>query len=128
MIESFEIWIIIGILLFLADLVIILRLINGRGEKDKSLIFAEHQKDELLNRAAGNPSPVDEPMEIANYCQVSQSVRYDQQLKENIASSIDVDRFESKALKGLKSHNITKKAEAALYLGVLGTEKARLAL
>ena len=76
MIESFEIWIIIGILLFLADLVIILRLINGRGEKDKSLIFAEHQKDELLNRAAGNPSPVDEPMEIANYCQVSQSVRY----------------------------------------------------
>ena len=128
MIESFEIWIIIGILLFLADLVIILRLINGRGEKDKSLIFAEHQKDELLNRAAGNPSPVDEPMEIANYCQVSQSVRYDQQLKENIASSIDVDRFESKALKGLKSHNITKKAEAALYLCVLGTEKARLAL
>lgn len=36
MIEGFEIWIIIGILLFLADLVIILRLINGRGEKIKA--------------------------------------------------------------------------------------------
>lgn len=128
MIETFEIWIIIGMLLLIADLVIILRLIKGRGESDKSLIFAEHQKDELLNRAAGNPIEADQQMEIANYCQVSQSVRYDQQLKENIASSSDLERFEKKALKGLKSHNITKKAEAALYLGVLGTEKARLGL
>lgn len=128
MIETFEIWIIIGILLLITDLVVILRLIMGRGESEKSLIFVERQKNELLNLAAGNPVEVKERMEIANYCQVSQSVRYDQQLKENIASFIDIDSFEKKSLKRLKSHNITKKAEAALYLGVLGTEKARLAL
>lgn len=128
MIETFEIWIIIGMLLLIADLVIVLRLIRGRGETDKSLIFAEHQKDELLNAASGSLAATHQPMEIANYCQVSQSVRYDQQLKENIASSVDINSFEKKALKALKSHNITKKAEAALYLGVLGTEKARLAL
>jgi hypothetical protein len=55
-------------------------------------------------------------------------VRYDQQLKENIASSVNLDNFEKKSLKGLKSRSITKKSEAALYLGVLGTKKARLAL
>lgn len=44
MIETFEIWIIIGILLLIVDLVIIMRLVRGRGESDKSLIFAEHQK------------------------------------------------------------------------------------
>lgn len=128
MIEIFEIWIIIGILLLTADLVIILRLVRGRGESDKSLIFAEHQKKELLNVATGKSASAREPMEIANYFRISQSVRYDQQLKENIASSIDIDGFEKKSLKGLKSRNITKKAEAALYLGVLGTEKGRLAL
>ncbi|MDO9492967.1 glycosyltransferase family 2 protein [Acetobacterium sp.] len=128
MIEIFEIWIIIGILILIADLVIIVRLIRGRGESDKSLIFAEHQKEELVNAASGNQADAYEPMEIANYYQVSQSVRYDQQLKKNIASSIDIDSFEKKSLKGLKSRSITKKSETALYLGVLGTEKARLAL
>jgi len=128
MIEIFEIWIIIGILMLIADLVIIVRLIRGRGESDKSLIFAEHQKEELVNAATGNQADAHEPLEIANYYHVGQSVRYDQQLKENIASSIDIERFEKKAMKGLKSRNITKKSEAALYLGVLGTKKARLAL
>ncbi|MEA4807013.1 glycosyltransferase [Acetobacterium wieringae] len=128
MIETFEIWIIIGILLLIADLVIIVRLIRGRGESEKSFLFAENQKDELLNLAAGNPVTVNKRLEIANYCQVSQSVRYDQQLKENITSFINMDSFEKKSLRGLKSRNMTKKAEAALYLGVLSTEKARLAL
>ncbi len=128
MIETFEIWIIIGILLLIVDLVIIMRLVRGRGESDKSLIFAEHQKKELLNVATGKPVSTHEPMKITDYCQISQSVRYDQQLKKNIASSINIDGFERKSLKGLKSRNITKKSEAALYLGVLGTEKARLAL
>ena len=128
MIEIFEIWIIIGILMLIADLIIIVRLIRGRGESDKSLIFAEHQKEELVNTAAGNEAKAHEPLEIANYYQVSQSVRYDQQLKENIASTINVDSFEKKSLKKLKSRSITKKSEAALYLGVLGTPKARMAL
>lgn len=128
MIEIFEIWIVVGLLLLIADLVIVVRLIRGRGATDNSLIFADHQKEELLNAATGNPTPVDEPMEIANFCQVSQSVRYDRQLKENIANSVDLNSFEKKALKGLKSANITRKSEAALYLGVLGTENARLAL
>lgn len=128
MIETFEIWIIIGILLLIADLAIIVRLISGRSESEKSLFFDAHQKDELLKLAAGNPVTINERLEIANYCQISQSVRYDQQLKENIAALVDIDSFEKKAFKGLKSHNITKKAEAALYLGVLGTKKARLAL
>jgi cellulose synthase/poly-beta-1,6-N-acetylglucosamine synthase-like glycosyltransferase len=128
MIEVFEIWIIIGILMLIADLVIIVRLIRGRGESDKSLIFAEHQKEEMVHAATGNQTDVHGAMEIANYYQVSQSVRYDQQLKENIASSVNLDNFEKKSLKGLKSRSITKKSEAALYLGVLGTKKARLAL
>lgn len=128
MIETFEIWIVIGILLLIVDLVIVFRLIIGRGKSEKSILLDAHQKDELLNLAAGNAVEVEDRMEIANYCQVSRSVRYDQQLKENIANFIDVDSFEKKSLKGLKSHNIPKKAEAALYLGVLGTEKARLAL
>lgn len=128
MIETFEIWIIIGILLLIADLLIIMRLIRGRAESDKSLLLAENQKNKLLNVVAASSDQTDERMEIANYCQVSQLVRYDKQLKENIANSINIDDFEKKSLKGLRSHNLTKKAEAALYLGILSTEKARLAL
>ena len=128
MIETFEIWIIIGILLLVADLVIIVRLIRGRREGDRSLLDSENQKDQLLNVAAGTGTEVSESVEIANYYEISQSIRFDKTLKENIANSVDIDRFEKKSLKRLKSADITKKAEAALYLGALATEKARMTL
>lgn len=128
MIEIFEIWIIIGILLLIADLVIIFRLIRGRRESDRNKRFARKQKDQLLDIASGNTAEIHERMEIANYYQISQSIRYDQQLKDNIAKLVDVGQFEKKALRGLRSGNIPRKAEAALYLGVLGTDSARRGL
>ncbi|WP_303868442.1 glycosyltransferase family 2 protein [Acetobacterium wieringae] len=128
MIEVFEIWIIVGVLLLIADLVIILRLIRGRRESDRNKLFIKMQKDHLLDVAYGNSAETREHMEMDNYYQISQSVRYDQQLKDNIANLVDVGQFEKKALRGLRSGSIPRKAEAALYLGVLGTDRARWAL
>lgn len=128
MIETFEIWIIVGLLLTILDIIIILGLIMGRRKSEKSLAFSENQKKNLLDAAAGNVTATDEIMEIENYYEVGQTIRYDKILKENIRNAVNEDSYEKKSVKALKSGSITKKAEAALYLGALGTEKARLAL
>ncbi len=103
-------------------------MIIGRSDNKKSLLLSEKQKKCLLQAATGNVSGGAQKIAIEHYYEVGQAVRYDKLLKENIHNSIDIDYYEKKWIRVLKSRNITKQAEAALYLGALGSEKARAAL
>ena len=128
MIETFEIWIMIGFVLVAIDFVVIFRLFMGRIESKKNIKNAKWQETRLLAAAIGKKTGINENIRISDYFKISELLQGDPQTKENLKKTIDVTGFEKKYLKKLKSPFETTKIEAVSYLSVLGTEKARIAL
>ncbi|WKY46184.1 glycosyltransferase [Eubacteriaceae bacterium ES2] len=128
MIEPYEIWIIIGIMLIILNSTVILRLLNGRKENERNRIIAVNQRFSLLYRANGLETQPIKRIDIKNYFDISNTVRNDQGYRKNIQDSVDINTLEKRALKQLRIRSMSKKAEAALYLGAIGTESARFAL
>lgn len=128
MINPLEVWLIIaGILVFL-DIFVILRLIIGRAKSERLLKVSNQQKNILVRAAAEHESAQKSKIGIANYFVVSKAIQFNHKIKEKMDKTVDMNRFERKYSIDLRSNSKTKKVEAALYLGAIGTQKSRIAL
>lgn len=128
MIETFEIWILIGVALIVIDFIIIGRLFIGRIESRSRSESVKKQERQLLDAAVGKPSVQRENIEISNYARISQLSRVDPHTKRNLEQAVDKGKFEKKCLRKLASPFETTKIEAIKYLSTLATPKARMSL
>lgn len=125
---SVEVWLIIAALLLYLDIFVIWRLIFNRVKVNPNIKFSEKQKNILLNTIIDKKSKIKSKSSAIDYLSIKQSIELDTLKKENIDKIIDISWAEKKYVKGLKSHFKIKKIEAAFYLGLLGTDRARIAL
>ena len=97
MIETFEIWILIGVALIVIDFIIIGRLFIGRIESRSRSESVKKQERQLLDAAVGKPSVQRENIEISNYAKISQLSRVDPHTKRNLEQAVDKGKFEKNA-------------------------------
>jgi hypothetical protein len=82
----------------------------------------------LLNAIAGKISSYKKKVSILGYFEMKQSIQLDYSDKGRFEQLIDTAKIEKKFLKQLQSLSRIKRIEAANYLGLLGSERARKAL
>lgn len=125
---SFEIWLIITALLIYLNVLFICMLIIERLKDNKSNQLSQEQKKILLNTVSPKRLSIKSKFMVSDYLQIKQSILLGQAKIESIEGFVDIDRTEKKYLKGLKSIFKATRMEAAAYLGMIGTERARYTL
>ena len=120
-------WLIIAGILVCLNILVICRLIIGRLKNDK------HKKQNDLNQYFKKASDrtdenIHRETDVSKYVVINKSVKLDSLLKESLDKYFDIHKAEKRYLRSLTSHSKTKRAEAALYLSALGTDRARRAL
>ena len=125
---NFRIYLIVAAVLLCLDVFIILNLIIRKLKSVKSKKVSRKQEGILLNTLSGSKSDVKSKLSVSKYLTMKQSIYIDRLERENIEKHIDINKIEKKQLKRLKSIFRNVRIEASVYLGVLGTENARLAL
>lgn len=128
MIDKFEVWLIITALLICLDFYCIFSLVIGRILRERKMDDADKQKNILVDAATGKNSDSRFKVGILNYFIVSKAIQLNSTIKENIDRTVNMNKFEKKYMKNIRSISKVKKIEAALYLGTIGTEKSRNAL
>lgn len=124
---NIKVWLMIAIMLLYLDVIVICIIIIKRLKHNKSNIISEEQKNILLNTESSKGSKKTSKAVVTNYFQMKQVIQLDKHKTESIEKYANIDRIEKKYLKRLKSIFKTTKIEAAVYLGVTGTDRARLA-
>ncbi|MFL0245480.1 glycosyltransferase [Candidatus Clostridium stratigraminis] len=123
---SFKVWTIIAALLIYSCVMVICRLIILKLKDKKSNNFTKEQKNIFFkydkNIKFKNKTSVDSYLEMKN------AIKLDKDNTENIEKHFDISKAEKRYIKGLTSIFKTKRIQSAAFLGMIGTEKARLAL
>lgn len=125
---SIKVWLIISAILIYLDVFVICRLLINRLRDKERNEFLENPEGHSHNSRTGKHLLKKSKAGISSYLQIKQSIHLDNFRRENIEKNIDINWAEQKYLKGLKSIFKTTRIESAVYLGLIGTNKARLAL
>ncbi|MDF2612384.1 MAG: glycosyl transferase [Clostridia bacterium] len=116
------------LLLVYLDILVITRLIIKRiknqqagehTEKEDSIILETISKEQIHSKFK---------VSFLNYFKIKQSIQLDSHQQEKIERVVNLEKAQRKYFKGLKSIFRVTRSEAAIHLGVLGTELARTAL
>jgi len=122
---SIKVWLTIAAVLICLDIFVVFRLLLKRIANKIRKELLENPKSSLVESGVSGKSRRSPKYAALKYLQMKQLVFLDFAKKSSIEKSIDLDWAEKKFLKGLKSAHKTKRIESAVYLGLLGTEKAR---
>lgn len=125
---SIKVYLIIAAFLLYLDVVIICVIIIKRLKREESKNIRSKEKNFFLKLISGSPSKKKNWTLASDYFELKQSIQLDKQKKESIENHIDINKIEKKQILMLRSIFRTKRNEAAVYLGLLGTDKARKAL
>lgn len=122
---SIEEWYIIAAILLCLNVIIICELIIKKLKNNK---FSKEQKNIILNTLSSKNLIIRSKAIASNYLHMKRSIRLDKFKTESIEKIIDIDWAEKKYLKGLKSILKTTRIQSTVYLGMIGTDRARLAI
>jgi len=126
---SVEICLIIASVMLLFDLSLIAVFAINRMKNRKFTIFSREDKNNYLELLSGNKTPdVKGKVLVSKYLEMKQSIQFSTSEIINIQGSASITKVEKRYLRQLKSIFKASRIEAAVYLGVLGTENARLGL
>ncbi|MGE4273912.1 MAG: glycosyltransferase [Desulfitobacterium sp.] len=125
---SVEVYLIAAAVLLYFDFIMVCRLIINKLKNDESEVRATQQKGILGSAISGLLSDSKSKVQVSNYFEMKQSIQLDKSKKENVEKFIDLKKLEVKHIARLKSIFKTVRLEAAVNLGLLGTDQARLAL
>ena len=114
--------------LLLIDLIIICRIIRNKSKYGKFEKITEKNKKVFLAAVLGNKHNRKKRTPPSNYFDMEQYIQLDKETRERIEKVININKIEKKYLRGQNSIFKTKRIESIVYLGLLKTEKARLAL
>lgn len=125
---SAEICLFAVVLLFCSDVLLICRLIINRLENEQVQEVKKKQKAFLMKLIAGLVVEYKAKVAITDYFEMKQSVILDKLRQENIEQLIDIEKYEKKHIKQLRSAFRVRRMEAAVQLGLLASPNGRLAL
>lgn len=125
---SLELCLIAVIALVFLDILIICVIIIKRLKSEQNASDFIREKSIFSNALAEQLKEYKEKVQVFRYLDMKQSIRLDNIKKGSIEKLIDLDKFERRQIKRLRSVFKATRSEAAVYLGLLGTEKAREAL
>lgn len=115
-------------ILLCIDIVLICRLIINRLKNEEFRQTNKKQKALLVKTISGVVSDPQSKVPIDNYFAVKESIKFDQVRQEKIQSLVQIENYERKSIKQLKSIFRVKRMEAAARLGLLASPNARQAL
>lgn len=115
-------------LLLYFDVLLICRLIINKLKNEQVKEVNKQQKAFLMKLIAGLVLEYKSKVEITDYFEMKQSVKLDRLSQENIDLSVNIENYEKKYIRRLKSAFRIRKMEAAVQLGLLASPNSRLAL
>lgn len=125
---SYELWLAIAAVLLCTDIFIINIIIIKSIKSKRHKKIYEYQNINFLKLLSENHLNAKNKIPISSYFKMKQSVQLDKLRIENIKKHVNLEKAESKYIRSIKSIHKNKRLEASVYLGLLGTEKARAAL
>lgn len=123
-----ELCLLAGALLILGDVLLAGRLIIIKLKNEQVRKVNKQQKAFLVKLISGLVLEYKAKVNITDYFEMKQSVKFDKLKQENIERSVNIEDHEKKYLGRLKSAFRLRRMEAAVYLGLLATPDSRLAL
>lgn len=121
---SVEICMIIAAVMMLFDLFLLAVFAGNRI----ALVRRKKQNNYLELLSGNKYQDVKDKVLVSNYLEVKKSIQFATSEMINAQKSVSLSKVEKRHLKQLKSIFKASRIEAAVNLGLLGTEKARLAL
>lgn len=123
-----EVCLVVAAVLLSLDIIMICVLIIKRLKYAKRHNKSTKDKRFLLDILAERLYDHRNKVQISSYFEIKQSILLDRQKKESIEKFIDLNKLEKKQIRRLKSIFRTVRIEAAVFLGLLATDKSRVAL
>jgi cellulose synthase/poly-beta-1,6-N-acetylglucosamine synthase-like glycosyltransferase len=123
-----EVYVILAIVLFLLNGIMLSLMLIRRLENDEEELESEKQKKALMKVISGKLPDFRYKFPLAAYFELKQSIKFNRQNEEKIKKSLEQVRLEKKYIRQLRSWFRIRRMEAAVYLGLLGTDNARVAL
>ncbi|WP_083258719.1 glycosyltransferase family 2 protein [Cellulosilyticum sp. I15G10I2] len=125
---SFEVCLVIVVLLLYTDSIIVLKLLANRLKKIGRQEDLIKQKKRLINVFLGERKRRQTKRFTDSYRQMKHSIILDQKQKQTIESALDINQYEKKNIKRLSSLFSLRRIEAAAELSLIASDKAREAL
>ncbi|WP_103927453.1 glycosyltransferase [Petrotoga sp. SL27] len=123
-----EVYVILAIVLFLLIGIMLSLLLIRRLKNDEEKLEHEKQKKALVEFISGKLQKLGFKFPLAIGFEFQQSIKLNRQNEEKIKKTLEQVRLEKKYIRQLRSWFRIRRMEAAVYLGFLGTDNARLAL
>jgi hypothetical protein len=120
--------VILAIVLFLFNGIMLSLMLIRRLKNDEEKLEHEKQKKALVEFISGKLPKKGFKFPLAMGFELKQSIRFNRLNEEKIKKSLVQVQLEKKYIRQLRSWFRIKRMEAAVYLGLLGTDNARLAL
>lgn len=123
-----RVWLTIAAVLLALDIIIIIRLVWRKFERNRRRILLKKETDRVMRAAWGSEDKNPEKVRMANYFQLKQSISLDKVKTDSVERIMEVRKAEGSYLRRVHSPLKTRRIEAVVYLGLIGSEAARLKL
>ena len=123
------------------DIILICRIIINKLHSDDNLLSSRkkesfidallgltHDEREALRKSGTASHARKKTVDASSYFDLKQSIQLDNLKKVNIESHLEITKLERRQIRKLRSIFETSRVEAAVYLGLIGTERARAEL
>jgi cellulose synthase/poly-beta-1,6-N-acetylglucosamine synthase-like glycosyltransferase len=110
------------------DLVVIFGLLYGRLQHSEADRTSQEQQSSILKLLAGKIVDLKQKVLLAGYLNIRQVIEPNERATGYVNKAVDMFKFDKKYMKKLNSRFRVKRLEAAIYLGLIGDDDARLAL
>ena len=118
----------IVMILLLIELMIIAILILKKFEQKKVQSIIKRNNDILIKTVLGQDVNIKKKIPITFCFKLKQSIQLDDVCRERIKKVIDINKAEKLYFNRLNSISKIIRIEAAICLGIIGTEEARIVL
>jgi len=123
-----EVYVILAIVLFLLNVIMLSLMLIRRLKNDEEKLEHDKQKKALVEFISGKLQKLGFKFPLAIGFELKQSIKLNWQNEEKIKKLLEQVHLEKKYIRQLRSWFRIRRMEAAVYLGLLGTDNARLAL
>ena len=112
----------------LIDLILIIKLITGKLKYGKLQSISKDKKNNLFNTILGKSFNSKIRISENDYFTIKENILLEQDKNKRVQKAIDINKIENKYLKEINSIFKIKRISAAVYLGIIGSDSARLTL
>ena len=125
---SVQVLLLVAAILLYMDGLMVCRLIINKFKNEQFQEADQKQKASLIKLISGLVKEHKARVPIADYFEMKQATKFDKDRQDSIERLVNINNYEKKYVKQLKSLFRVKRMEAAVQLGLMGSPNSRLAL